>query len=89
VTRLVELLVAVNALAGIAVFLGARSIVRRKLFRRQPKVITSTDTVARTGHCRAGKHENCNGGFLAPNGQWITCNCPCHTGELEAGKEAA
>jgi hypothetical protein len=33
-TRIVEILIAVNALAGIAAFLGLRHIVRRRLFRR-------------------------------------------------------
>jgi hypothetical protein len=80
-TRIVELLVAVNALAGIAVFLGIRSIIRRRLFRRKPKPVppaVAHSMEARTGHCRGGNHEQCNGGFETPNGQWITCNCPCH-----------
>jgi hypothetical protein len=33
-TRIVELLVAINALAGIAAFLGLRHVVRNKVFRR-------------------------------------------------------
>jgi hypothetical protein len=33
-TRIVELLIAINALAGIAAFLGLRHVVRNKLFRR-------------------------------------------------------
>ena len=34
-TRIVELLIAINALAGIAAFLGVRRLVRSKLFRRR------------------------------------------------------
>lgn len=33
-TRIVELLIAINALAGIAAFLGLRHVVRNKVFRR-------------------------------------------------------
>lgn len=33
-TRIVELLIAINALAGIAAFLGLRHVVRKRLFRR-------------------------------------------------------
>jgi hypothetical protein len=36
-TRIVELLIAINALAGIAAFLGLRHVVRNKVFRRDKK----------------------------------------------------
>jgi hypothetical protein len=34
VTRIVEMLIAINALAGVATFLGARALVRRNVLRR-------------------------------------------------------
>jgi hypothetical protein len=48
-TRIVELLIAINAIAGIAAFLGLRRVVRARLFRRDaPRAAERSDPVRPT-----------------------------------------